>query len=319
MLFRITEQGDMAVRSVTLKQLRVLAAVVRAGSVTGGARLLNVSASAVTLQMQLLADCAGLALAERVGTATQPTEAGRMVLAAGERIEAALAECSAGLASLAGADSGMVRVGIVSSAKYFAPRALGAFARSRRGIALQLDVGNRADIVKRLESGDIDVAIIGRTPESLQVVAGSIGFHPHVVVAPPRHRLAGRRHLSASVLDDEMFLPREPGSGTRSLMESYFAAAGVSPVMGMQISSNETIKQAVIAGLGIAFISAHAVEFEVATARLAILDIEGLPILREWRVVRVADRTPTPAAAALTAFLLAEGQHFLPKIAAESL
>ncbi len=306
-------------RTVTLKQLRVLSAVVRAGSVTGGARLLNVSASAVTLQMQLLADCAGLALVERVGTSTVPTEAGRMVLAAGEKIEAALADCTAGLASLAGADRGVVRVGVVSAAKYFAPHALGAFARTHRGIDLQLAVGNRSDVVRWLEGGDIDVAVMGRTPEDLQVVAGSIGFNPHVVISPPEHELAGRRHLAASVLDDQVFLPREPGSGTRSLMESYFAAIGISPVMGMQISSNETIKQAVMAGLGIAFVSAHAVSFEVAAGRLVILDVEGLPILREWRVVRVAERTPTPAASALTAFLLAEGHRFLPSLAERAL
>ncbi|MFC7400523.1 LysR family transcriptional regulator [Chelatococcus sp. GCM10030263] len=305
----------MIARNVTLKQLRVFAAVVRTGSMAGAAQVLNVSPPAVTLQMQLLQEQAGLPLLERSPAGTRPTTAGEELLATIERIEASLAECSAVLAGLAGAEHGTVSVGIVSTAKYFAPRAVAAFARKKPRIELRLTVGNRADIIAGLKHYDLDVAIMGRPPEELEVEATVIGDHPHVVIAPVDHPLAGRGQIPPKVLAEETFLVREPGSGTRSLMERFFAQAGVRPQIGMQIGSNETIKQAVIAGLGLSFISGHTVEAEVANGRLAALKVVGLPVVRQWYVVHLKQRRLMPAMDAVRHFLAEEGVNFLPQIA----
>jgi LysR family transcriptional regulator for metE and metH len=140
-----------------------------------------------------------------------------------------------------------------------------------------------------------------------------IGDHPHVIIAPTSHRLVRKSRIALSDLADETFLTREPGSGTRGLMEQLFEAAGVRPNIGMAMSSNETIKQAVIAGLGIAFISAHTVATELDECRLVTLDVEGLPVVRQWFVLSRKDKVLMPPARAMLEFLSANGAQFLPR------
>lgn len=301
-------------RHVTLKQLRVLTAVARTGSVTRAAEGLHVSPPAVTLQLQALQDEAGVALVERSPAGMVLTSAGREVVDAAKRIEAVLSDCSAALAALAGTERGTVSVGVVSTAKYFAPRALAAFARAHPGLELQLIVGNRAEIIEGLRGHALDLAVTGWPPSDLAVQTAAIGDHPHVVVASHDHPLATRRGIEPAALNDEVFLVREPGSGTRSLMERFFADAGIAPRIGMQIGSNETIKQAVLAGMGIAFLSAHTIELEVESGRLVVLAVAGLPVMRRWYAVHLSERRLMPGARALREFLASEGRQFLPRL-----
>jgi len=164
-------------------------------------------------------------------------------------------------------------------------------------------------------AGRFDVAVTGRPPDGIEVESALIGDHPHVLIAPVDHPLARRRAIDPKLIANETILVREPGSGTRQLTERFLARAGVKPKIGMEIGSNETIKQAVIAGLGIAFISAHTIEAEIEDGRLAMLDVVGLPEMRKWYVVRPAAKRLMPAAAALRNFLVSEGHASLPKIA----
>lgn len=303
---------DLA-RALTLKQLRALAAVAETGAVSAAARKLNVTPPAVTMQIQLLEASVALPLLDRTGDRFKPTDAGRELIDAAARIEAALRDCVAALEAMKGLDGGRVSVAIVSTAKYFAPMALGAFSRAHPNVDLSLTVGNRAEVIALLRSDQIDVAIMGRPPEDLETVPTIIGEHPHVVIAPPGHELVGRGPLAATALSGHTFLMRERGSGTRVLMERLFGEEGVTPKVGMEIGSNETIKQAVIAGLGLAFISGHTVAAEIADRRLVQLDVIGLPVMRRWHVVRRAGKRLTPPAAAMTAFLSERGAEFLPK------
>lgn len=301
-------------RNVSLRQLRVLAAVVRTGSVTAAAQKLNVSPPAITLQMQLLQDQAGLPLVNRTAAGTTATDAGAEILRAIDQIETILGDCSETLAAIAGSRQGTVSVGIISTAKYFAPRLLGEFVRAHPGLELRLAIGNRADMIDGLQRNEIDIAVMGRPPDELDVEMAVIGDHPHVIIAEPGHPLAKKRLIRPAQLAGERFLIREPGSGTRDLTERFFADAGISPVIGMQISSNETIKQAVIAGLGIAFISAHTIDSSLDTGSLAILHVEGLPIIREWFVVHLRQRRLMPAVKAIRDFFIAEAGRYLPNI-----
>ena len=301
-------------RNVTLKQLRVLAAIGRMGGVTRAAEVLHVTPPAVTLQLQALEQEAGLPLVERSPGGMTLTEAGREVAETAARIEAALTDCNAMLAALQDAERGAVAAGVTSTAKYFAPRALAAFARAHPGLDLRLAVGNRAETIAGLRDHTLDIAIMGRPPDDLAVDATPIGPHPHVIVADPAHPLAARRDIGPAALAGELFVVREPGSGTRSLMERFFAAHAIAPRIGMEIGSNETIKQAVMAGLGIAFLSAHTLELEVESGRLAVLDIAGLPIVRQWYAVHLTDRRLTPAVQLLRRFLAEQGSAYLPAI-----
>ena len=301
-------------RNVTLKQLRVLAAIGRTGGVTRAAEVLHVTPPAVTLQLQALEQEAGLPLVERSPGGMTLTEAGREVVETAARIEAALTDCNAMLAALQDAERGAVAAGVTSTAKYFAPRALAAFARAHPGLDLRLAVGNRAETIAGLRDHTLDIAIMGRPPDDLAVDATPIGPHPHVIIADPAHPLAAHRDIGPAALAGELFVVREPGSGTRSLMERFFAAHAIAPRIGMEIGSNETIKQAVMAGLGIAFLSAHTLELEVESGRLAVLDIAGLPIVRQWYAVHLMDRRLTPAVQLLRRFLAEQGSAYLPAI-----
>jgi LysR family transcriptional regulator, low CO2-responsive transcriptional regulator len=300
-------------RELTIRQLRALAAVHKDRSVTAAAKQLHLTQPAVTLQIRNLQALAGLPLIQRTGDGMLLTDAGREVLALSDRIEAAIVTCETALEMMAGKTAGRVSIGAVSTAKYFVPFAISGFSRRHPDIDIALTIGNRQEISSALRGYDLDFAIMGRPPVDIDMNVHLIGDHPHVIIAPTAHRLARKPRLSLSELSQETFLMREPGSGTRGLMEQLFESAGVRPKIGMAMSSNETIKQAVIAGLGIAFISAHTVGTELDERRLVTLDVEGLPVVRQWFVLARKDKVLLPPAQAMLDFLSARGAEFLPR------
>ena len=300
-------------RELTIRQLRALAAVHRHKSVTAAARQLHLTQPAVTLQIRNLQALAGLPLIQRTGDGMLLTEVGREMLALSERIEAAITSCETALDMIAGNTAGRISIGAVSTAKYFVPFAISGFSRLYPKVDISLFIGNRQEIGTALRGYDLDIAIMGRPPVDIPMNVHLIGDHPHVIIAPTGHRLARKTRLTLSDLAGETFLTREPGSGTRGLMEQLFESARLSPTIGMTMSSNETIKQAVIAGLGIAFISAHTVATELDERRLVTLDVDGLPVVRQWFVLSRKDKVLLPPAQAMLNYLSAEGARFLPR------
>jgi DNA-binding transcriptional LysR family regulator len=301
-------------RNITLKQLRLFLAAARGGSFAAAAEACHVTPPAVTLQMRHLEESAGLPLFERTGRELNLTDAGREICATAERIETLLADCAEALAGLHRLGRGRVTVGAVSTAKYFVPRLLAAFTRKHPDIEMELIIGNREETIAAFMAGRLEVAIMGRPPEGVELESALIGDHPQVLIAPPDHPLAGRRQIAPGELAGETLLMREPGSGTRMVAERFLAAAGIAPRVGMEISSNETIKQAVMAGLGIAFISAHTIAAEIEDRRLIVMEVAGLPEVRHWFVVRPTTKRLMPAARALRDFLATEGRQYLPHV-----
>lgn len=301
-------------RRTSLRQLRALGAVVATGTISAAAERLGLTPPAIGQQLRLLEAAFGdMPLVERIGAVQRPTEAGREALAALERIEAALQDCADAIEALQGTARGRIAVGVIGTAKYFAPFALAAFNRAQPGLELRIYVGNREEIVAGLGSLDMDLAIMGRPPDDMPIERTVIGDHPHVIIAAPNHPLAGQPGLDLAQVARETFLLREPGSGTRDLMRRVFADAGLPLPSGVEIGSNETIKQAVMAGMGIALLSAHTIAAELRDGRLAILPVAGLPITRQWFVVRHRDKRLLPAAQALWHFLEQRGATFLPE------
>jgi LysR family transcriptional regulator for metE and metH len=303
--------------NITRRQLRAFAAVVEMGSISQAAQRLNVTPPAVSLQMRQLEAAAGLPLLDRAKAGMRPTEAGRIVLKAAGEIEAALSACAEEIAALSGVERGRVVVGVVSTAKYFAPRALAIFSREHPGVDVRLIVGNRGVVLSALRDFSIDFAVAGRPPEDMAIDRAVIGDNPHIIIGPPGHPLAGKRNVPLARFADETFLLREEGSGTRMLMERLFSEAGLSPNIGMEIGSNETIKQAVMAGLGIALISAHTVAAELEDGRLISFDVPGLPIVRQWFVTKRTERQLLPAAQALWDFFEKRSAEYLPDAAGQ--
>ncbi len=303
-----------SLRNVTLRQLRALAATVDTGSVAAAARQLNVTPPAVSLQLKQLEQNAGVPLLERTSDGMRPTEAGHVLLDAAHQIDGILKDSAETLENMLHAHTGLVRVGVVSTAKYFAPAALAGFRAEHREVEMRLFVGNRDATVRRLADYELDFAIMGRPPRDFPVQSSIIGPHPHVLVCPPDHPLNGRQRVQPAELAHETFLLRERGSGTRALTERLIARLDIEPNVGMEIGSNETIKQAVMAGLGIALISAHTVAHELEEGRLGLIHAPGLPLMRQWQVVRRKEKHLLPTAAALWDFLAARGAAHLPRL-----
>jgi len=301
------------VHHITIRHLRAVAEVAHAGTVSAAAVKLHVSPSAVSLTLKQVEEDTGVPLFDRSGNGFRITAAGHELVLAAARIETILRECGEALDAVKGTIRGSVTVGVVSTAKYFAPYALAAFRSQHPEADIILKVGNREETISLLEDYTLDFAITGRPPQSLDVQKSEIGPHPHVVIAAPGHPLSKFRSIPAAKLSGETFLLREPGSGTRMLAERILSDIGATPKTGMEISSNETIKQAVMAGLGIAFLSLHTVAQEIADGRLVILRVEGTPVIRKWYIVRLSQKRATPMAQALWNFLERSGSKFFPK------
>ncbi|WP_298955982.1 LysR family transcriptional regulator [uncultured Methylobacterium sp.] len=302
-------------RNLSLKQLQAVAAIARLGTMTRAAQELNVTPAALTARIKSIEEEAGLPLFDRTSTGLKPTDAGREMLWAIDSINTVLETCAERLKTLRGGSGGRVAIGVVSTAKYFAPRIIAGFVHGHPGVEIELVVGNRGATVESLRDYKVDIAIMGRPPRDFPIAADVFGPHPLVVIAPPGHRLAGRTGITRAELAEEAFLVREYGSGTRSVFEEFMAGVLIRRArLGIDSGSNETIKQTVIAGLGIALISGHTVASEVEARRLVLLDVEGLPIRRDWFVVRRADKVLSPAAQAFWTYTVQEGAGWLPTL-----
>jgi LysR family transcriptional regulator, low CO2-responsive transcriptional regulator len=303
---------------LSLRMLRSVAAVDRLGKISLAAQEIGLTAPAVTLQIQQAEAEAGTALFDRTSGGMRVTDAGRAFVSAAQAIDERLRLLADDLALIRGGGLGTLRLGGVSTAKYFVPQLMAAFMAENPGVQVQLTVGNRAETIAALDSHAIDVALMGRPPRDVQVSTYLIGDHPQLIIARPDHPLAGKRRIAKRRIAEERFLVRERGSGTRTQLELYLGdIPGRLDDVGAEFTSNETIKQAVMAGLGVAFISAHTIAMEVAHGHLAVLDVVGTPVRRHWFAVSRADRASSPAMIAFKAFIGRRGREFLPDLAAQ--
>jgi LysR family transcriptional regulator, low CO2-responsive transcriptional regulator len=302
-----------SMRGVTIRQLQIFASTARNLSISQTSKELHLTQPAVSMQIRQLEGSAGLALFERGARRLRLTQAGEEMLRYALQVLAALNDAQDTFAALKGLRGGRITIAVVSTAKYFAPKLLALFAGRHPEVEIRLSVNNREAVVEQLTANAIDLAIMGTAPRSLQATAAPFASHPLVVVASPGHPLARRRRIPLKTLESETFLVREPGSGTRSAMERFFGSHGLHIKVGMEMESNETIKQAVMAGMGIAFISQHTIGLEVATGQLQVLRVEGLPVMRQWNVVHRQEKRLSPAAQAFKAFVLEQGAEFLKR------
>lgn len=300
-------------RNLTLKQLKAIQAIVSHGKIVNAAKALGLSPPAVTIQLRQLEDEIKLALFDRTSDGMRPTAAGLAFVDAAQAIEERLRLLEDQMDAIKGVRIGTVRLGAVSTAKYFAPRLMAAFMKEYPDIEMRLAIGNRAETVDKLRNHTVDIALMGRPAKEVPVRASAFGDHPLVIVAPPEHPLAKTRDISKERIAEENFLIREPGSGTRISLEIFLSdMPGRIDDLGVEMGSNETIKQAVMAGLGIAFISAHTIASEIEAGRLVILDVVGMPIRRQWFSVMRSDHAISPAMATFHDFLMRRGAMYLP-------
>ena len=291
-------------RRLTLRQFRVFDAVARHLSFSRAAEELHLSQPAVSMQVKGLEDIVGLPLTEQLGKKIFLTEAGREVFHTSQTIAAQLDDLQTNLAQLRGMDSGRLNIAVTSTVNAVATDILARFRGRHPKVSIHLDVSNREEVLGQLATNRIDLAIMGQVPDNLGLEATRFLDNPLVVIAPPGHPLAARKNVSVKALAAEPFLVREAGSGTRGAMERFFAAKGLEIRTSMEMSSNEAIKQAVQAGLGLGILSLQTLEMELALKRLVVLDVEGFPIIRHWYIVHRAEKRLSPAAHTFKEFVL---------------
>lgn len=303
--------------AITMKQLRALSSVARHGSIAAASRQLNLTAPAVHNQIKMLEEALDTVLLERSADSagSRLTPAGQVMLRAADRIEVTLSQGLQQIDELQRGQLGRITLGVVSTAKYFAPGLVKSLKLLHPALTIILDVGNRDSILNGIETGALDLAIMGRPPRAPRVDALPLGPHPHGIVAAPDHPLAGRAALSWADLRNETFITREEGSGTRILMQRYLDQLGEGEIyQTYEMGSNETIKQAIMAGLGIAFLSLHTVVSELRQKSIVRLDTPNTPIERHWFLVCPADRALDPATQGVLDTIQRLDGAFLPSL-----
>jgi len=299
------------IRSMTLRQLQIFSVAARHMSFARAADELHLTQPAISMQIRQLEDTAGLPLFERIGRRLALTEAGEKLTHHASRILGEIKDAEDAMTSLKQADSGSISVGIVSSATCFAPKLLARYSRQFPGVSVNFLVGNREMLLRLLQDNAIDLAIMGRPPPELDTVAEPLARHPQVLIAPLAHPFADARRFDLQELRHETFLLREAGSGTRSAAEEMFRQHLFTPHKIVTLGSNETIKQAVMAGMGVSLISLHTLSLELRTGELVLLDVNGTPIERTWQIVNMRAKQLSPTGAVFRRFLL---EHAAPHL-----
>jgi DNA-binding transcriptional LysR family regulator len=303
-------------RHATLRQLKIFAAVARHLSFARAAEELHLTQPAVSGQIKKLEEHAGVPLFEQVGKKTHLTAAGAdlvgIVRAIVEQFEAA----DHAMTQHKGVSGGRLNVAVISAGDYFLPRLLVEFIGRHQGVTLNFTVHNREGLLAHLAANLTDLAIMARPPADDELVSEAFAPHPYVIVAAPTHPLAGRTRTDMRRIVREPFVVRERGSDTWQSMQEAFGSHLEDVQVALEITSTETLKQAVMAGLGIGFVSAHTIAQELRTKSLVVLDVRGFPRVQKWYVVHRRRKRLPPVAQAFKAFLIEEGAGLLARMMA---
>ena len=294
-------------KNATLRQLKVFEAVARNLSFSRAAEELHLTQPAVSIQVRKLEEHAGLPLFEQLGKRIHLTPAGTEMLHASRVIIRQFNQVEDTMTQFKGVSGGRLNVAVISAGDYFFPRLLVEFARQHKGVTLNFGVCNREELLEQLVDNMTDLAIMVRPPQSLDTLNEAFAPHPYVIVAAPDHPLARSRRIAVSRLAREPFVVREKGSDTWNSMQEAFGTHLAELNIAMEIKSTETIKQAVMAGMGVSFLSAHTISRELQAGSLAVLDVQGFPLLLNWYVVHLRQKRLPPVAQAFRQFLLEAG------------
>ena len=288
---------------MTLRQLQVFGAVCESRSYSRAAEEMALTQPAVSLQIRQLEELVGQPLFEYVGKKLYLTEAAEALKRASSDIFARLDSLDMQLTDLQGSLQGQLNLAVESSAKYFVPHLFAAFRRQHPDVSLQLSVVNRAQVIKRLSDNRDDLVIMSLMPSEVALEFLPFLNNPIVAVAPPEHPLCQASRLSLQDLTAYPLLVREPGSGTRKACEEYFQQKRAHFAQTVQIASLDALREAVIAGLGVALLPRHAVTLELAHGLLRELPVDELPLYRSWCVAHARGKRLSPVAQAFFAFI----------------
>lgn len=295
----------------TLPQLSVFEAVARHGSFTRAAEELYMAQPTVSVQMRKLTEMVGLPLFEQLGKKTYLTEAGRELQSVCHEMFQTLGRAEDTFSNLRGLKAGRLRLAVSTTGKYFAPRLLAEFVKLNTGVDVSLQIHNRETLIARLANNDDDLYIFANPPTDQEIVTQTILPNPMVVYARTDHPLAGQKKIPFKQLAEEAFLIREPGSGTRMVAQAAFESRGFKPKVRMELSTNEAVKQAILAGLGISILSRYTLGLDTEQKQLCALDVEGFPIQRNWQFVYPVGKQLSVTAQAFMEFVRKEAKQLV--------
>jgi len=300
-------------KNITIRQMRIFESVSRHLNFSRAAEDLHLTQPAVSMQIKQMEDQAGMPLFLHIGKRISLTETGKLILHHCLIILADMRAAEQSLSALVDGSVRHLRIGLITSASYFFPRLINAFVRERGRIELHMTVRNREQLIGLLRNEEIDLAVMVQTPESHLLVAEPFARNPFVLVASPTHALTHETDIPLTRILSECLIVRENGTDTRNVANQIFFGRETVPRL-MELGCEEAIKQSVIAGMGISFLSAQAVQSEVRAGLLTILDVQGFPVERQWRLARRADRALPPAACDFRDFLLEDGSARLAQL-----
>ncbi len=299
-------------RNINLHQLATFQVVAKHCSYVRAAEELHFSQPAVSAQIRQLEESMGVKLFDKIGRRTRLTQAGEELYLYSQKIFSLIDETLETMESLRSPQYGRLSVGADTTVgTYVIPGLLGKFRQVYPDVEITLEVVNRGYLLDAMVSNHVDMVVMGKIPTEVPVFVAPFAPNELVLVAPPTHRLAGCQHVPFAELAHEHFLLREEGSGTRAALEGAFQEAGVPLQVSMQVGNNSAIKQGVAAKLGIALISRVALDMELETNRLVILDVEGFPIMRQWRLVHLKDKNLSATARAFKLFMLQHADRLM--------
>lgn len=298
-------------RNFTIKQLLTFIEVAKLGSISKAADKLCVTQPAISMQLRALEDAFGIPLFYNAGRNIKLTQSGEVFLVNAINVIGEIKNLESAMEKHKSLDEGELELCVVSTAKYFMPMLMVKFRELHPKITIKMRIENRANTISILSRNETDLVIMGRVPIELDCIKQKFAPNPMAIVAPPNHVFVGKKGLKLSDLANEEFVMRELGSGTRNAMERVFANAGMEHKTGMEMPSNESLKQAVMAGMGLSFISLDTIGHELRAGLIKVLDVEGMPIVANWFVTHLRQRKLSPAAEAFQDFIVRNGARLI--------
>jgi DNA-binding transcriptional LysR family regulator len=295
----------------TLKQIKTFQKVAKLQSISKAANALFVTQPAVTQQIKQLEEAFGQALIEPFGRTVQLTESGKIFFKLSETLLANLANLEETMNNLVNLEKGRIRLGIVSTTKYFVPMMMMEFKKIYPAISFDLKIANRETMVNLLRNNLVDLVIMGRPPNRIEYDAIPFITNPLGIICGGKYPLKNKATYCLEDLKNEKFIAREEGSGTRLLMEKIFLEKRIQPEVLMSIASNETIKQCVMANMGLTFISLRAISRELDNGELRLLNVEGLPYIGHWYVMHRAEKKLSPSTVTFKNFMIEKAEALI--------
>lgn len=296
---------------LTFRQLTVFVEVARQGSVQRAAEALHLTPPAVSLQIKEVERQVDQPLFDRSGRRMSLTTTGEYLLFYAKKLLATMKATEDAMARLSRLESGRLTIGMVSAATCFLPQLLAKFHTEHPAVDVRLKLGSREQLGTMMQDNAVDLCVMGRPPQEGSWRSEPFAMHPHVLVTAPEHRFAGAEAVSVGELASEFFIMRETGSGTREAFREYLEQHRIEPTIVMEMPSNEAVKHAVMAGMGISMLSLHIIGLEWRNGLIAVPHVEGLPLIRRWSIVHLAGKYLSPAAEAFRYYVLEHGEAHL--------